>query len=64
MSVYTGLAGGFLGVLLALGSLIMVLVNSPLLGSGTSIRRVYLWTLAFLLCVFVFGWSAARFASA
>jgi hypothetical protein len=64
MSVYTGLAGGLVGVLLALGSLVMVLVNSPLVGAETSIRRVYLWALVFLLGVFVFGWSVARFASA
>jgi len=42
----------------------MVLVNSPLLGSSTSIRQVYLWAIAFLLGVFVFGWSIARFTSA
>lgn len=63
MSVYAGALGAFLGVLLALGSLVMVLVNSPLLGAGTSIRRVYLWALAFLLGVFVFGWSVGRFVS-
>lgn len=63
MSVYTALLGTFLGVLLALGSLVMVLVHSPLLGAATSVRRVYLWAIVFLLGVFVFGWSVGRFVS-
>lgn len=55
---------GMLGVITGLGvsaaSVIMVLLNSPFMTMEPDIRQVYMWTLGFLLGVFIFGWGVSK----
>lgn len=60
MATIKGLFGVLTGLGVAAGSLVMVVVNSPFVTMTPNVREVYLWTVAFLLGVFIFGWGVAK----
>lgn len=62
MATYKGLIGMLAGLGLAITALGGVILNSPLMTMDPNLQRVYLWTLGFLIGVFLFGWGVAKFA--
>lgn len=61
MSGKTALLLAVIGISGMFGALIMILLNSPLLGGAGGMEGVFTWSAVFVFAVFIFGTGIARY---
>lgn len=60
MARYSAVVGLVLAVAVMVGALIMLVSDSALMGPRTDLLRLYLWSIVFIVGVFVVAWGYAR----
>lgn len=63
MTTIKGTVGALLGLTVAAAALVMIINNSPF-GGTLNTEEVFLWSLLFLVGVFLFGWGLGKRAMA